>query len=121
MIVDPFVAPHRVTENDNPAIELVANAWAEIADTTDSGIELAHHARKTSGAEVTVEDGRGASALLAKARSARTLNGMSEDEATRAGVEGRRSFFRVDAGKANMSQPLDQADWPHIGRPAQRR
>ena len=32
MIVDPFVASHRVIENDNPAIELVAATWAEIAD-----------------------------------------------------------------------------------------
>jgi AAA domain-containing protein len=111
MIVDPFIASHRVTENDNPAIELVADAWAGIADATDAAIELVHHARKTGGAEVTVEDGRGASALLMKARAARTLNGMSEDEAARAGVEGRRSFFRVDIGKANMSAPADQTDW----------
>ena len=79
MIVDPFVASHRVVENDNPAIELVAGAWAEIADLTGCAIELVHHARKTGGAEVTVDDGRGGSALLAKVRSARTLNGMSED------------------------------------------
>ena len=40
MIVDPFVASHRVIENDNPAIELVAAAWAEIADVTGCAIEL---------------------------------------------------------------------------------
>ena len=48
MIVDPFVASHRVVENDNPAIELVAASWAEIADVTGCAIELVHHARKTS-------------------------------------------------------------------------
>ena len=72
MTVDPFVASHRVVENDNPAIELVAAAWAEIAD------ELVHHARKTNGAEITVDDGRGGSALLAKVRSARVLNGVGQ-------------------------------------------
>ena len=36
---------------------------------------------------------------------------MSEDEAARAGVEGRRSFFRVDSGKANMSPPAAVRDW----------
>lgn len=96
LIVEPFVAFHRVTENDNPAIELVAATWAAIANVTGCAVELVHHSRKTGGAEITVEDGRGGSALLAKARSARVLNGMSEDEAARSGVEKRRSFFRVD-------------------------
>jgi hypothetical protein len=111
MIVDPFVASHRVIENDNPAIELVAATWAEIADVTGCAIELIHHARKTGGAEITVDDGRGGSALLAKVRSARTLNGMTEDEAARAGVEDKRSYFRVQNGKTNLSPPSDKAEW----------
>jgi hypothetical protein len=111
MIVDPFVASHRVVENDNPAIELVAATWAEIADVTGCAIELVHHARKTGGAEITVDDGRGGSALLAKVRSARTLNGMTDDEAARAGVENRRAYFRVQNGKANLSPAADKADW----------
>ena len=111
MIVDPFVASHHVVENDNPAIELVAATWAEIADVTGCAIELVHHARKTGGAEITVDDGRGGSALLAKVRSARTLNGMTDDEAARAGVENRRSYFRVQNGKANLSPAPDKADW----------
>jgi hypothetical protein len=114
LIIDPFVASHRVTENDNPAIELVAATWAEIADVTGCAIELVHHCRKTGGAEITVEDGRGGSALLSKARSARVLNGMAEDEAARAGVEKRRSFFRVDNGKANLAPAGDKADWYQI-------
>jgi hypothetical protein len=111
MIVDPFVASHRVVENDNPAIELVASAWAEIADVTDCAIELVHHARKTNGGAITVDDGRGGSALLAKVRSARTLNGMSKDEAARAGVENWRAYFRIQNGKANLAPPADAADW----------
>jgi hypothetical protein len=114
MIVDPFVASHRVVENDNPAIELVASTWAEIADVTGCAIELVHHARKTGGAEVTVDDSRGGSALLAKVRSARTLNGMTDDEAARAGVETRRSYFRLESGKASMSAAPDQAEWFRI-------
>ena len=111
MIVDPFVASHRVVENDNPAIELVAATWAEIADVTGCAVELVHHARKTGGIEITVEDGRGGSALLAKVRSARTLNGMTDDEAARAGVEARRAYFRVQNGKANLSPPVEVSDW----------
>jgi AAA domain len=111
LIVDPFVASHRVTENDNGAIELVAATWARIANITGCAVELVHHSRKASGAEITVEDGRGGSALLAKARSARVLNGMAHDEAARAGVEKPRSFFRVDNGKANLSSAGEKADW----------
>ncbi len=111
MIVDPFVASHRVVENDNPAIELVAATWAEIADVTGCAIELVHHARKTNGAEITVDDGRGGSALLAKVRSARTLNGMTDNEAARAGVENRRAYLRVQNGKANLAPPAGAAEW----------
>ena len=114
LIVDPFVASHRVTENDNSAIELVASTWAEIADVTGCAIELVHHSRKTGGAEITVEDGRGGSALLAKARSARVLNGMCEEEAARAGVDKRHAFFRVQNGKANLAPAADQAAWHQL-------
>jgi hypothetical protein len=113
--IDPFVASHRVTENDNNAIELVVAEWTEVADETGCAIDLVHHSRKTGGAEVTVEDGRGAVALLAKARSARVLNTMSEDEAAKAGVENRRVHFRVSNGKANLA--LVQA---RLCRPLQR-
>ena len=111
MIIDPFIASHRVTENDTSAIEFVAQTWAEIADVTGCAIELVHHTRKTGGAEVTVEDGRGSSALLAKVRSARVLNTMSEADAAKAGVENRRFFFRVENGKSSMAPAPDKADW----------
>lgn len=114
VIIDPFVSSHRVTENDNPAIDRVAKAWAKIADDTGCAVELVHHVRKTNGAEVTVEDGRGASALLSAARSARVLNVMTEDEGARAGVEHRRLHFRVDNGKSNLAPPPDKSDWYKI-------
>jgi AAA domain len=110
VIIDPFISCHRVTENDNGAIETVVKQWAHIADVTNSAIELVHHARKT-GADVTVQDGRGAVALLAAARSARTLNVMSDNEAAQAGVDHRRWYFRSDNGKANLAPPADAADW----------
>jgi hypothetical protein len=111
MIIDPFVASHRVTENETGAMEMVAATWAEIADATGCAIELVHHTRKTGGSDVTVEDARGSSALLAKARSARVLNGMSKEDAEKAGVENRRFYFRVENGKASMSPAPDKADW----------
>ena len=93
----------------------MASAWAEIADVTGCAIDLVHHTRKTGGAEVTTEDGRGGSALLAKARSGRALNQMNKEEAAKAGVEDRRSYFRVEKDKANMAQPpANRADWCHL-------
>ncbi|CAN1546999.1 Prim_Pol domain containing protein [Rhabdaerophilaceae bacterium] len=116
LIIDPFVASHRVTENDNNAINLVAQIWSQIAEATGCAIELVHHARKTGGAEIAVEDGRGASALIAAARSVRVLNPMSEADATKGGVDPdeRRSYFRVDNGKANLAPPAEKSEWYKI-------
>lgn len=115
LIIDPFVSSHRVTENDNGAIDAVAKTWAKIADATGCAIELVHHVRKTGGAEITAEDGRGAVSLIAAARSVRLLNVMTEDEAAKAGVtEHRRTYFRVDNGKANLAPPPDKSEWFRI-------
>jgi hypothetical protein len=114
LIVDPFVSSHQVAENDNGAIDTVVKTWGRIAGACNCSIELVHHARKTGGSEITVEDGRGAVALLAGARSARVLNGMTKDEAERAGVEKPRAYFRVDNGKASMAPPPDKAAWYHL-------
>jgi hypothetical protein len=111
VIVDPFVSSHRVTENDNGAIDLVAKTWNRIAGETGVAIELVHHTRKTGGAETTAEDGRGASSLLAAVRSAQVLNMMSKDEATRAGIDNRFAYFRADNGKANLAPRSDGASW----------
>ena len=111
LIIDPFVSSHRVSENDNNAIERVVKLWAQIADATNCSVNLVHHSRKTNGAEVTVEDGRGAVALLAAARSARALNQMSEVEAGKYGIENRRYYFRADNGKSNLTPPPEGAHW----------
>jgi hypothetical protein len=111
LIVDPFVSSHRVTENDNNAIEVVVKAFARVADHTDCAIGLIHHTRKTNGEEATVEDGRGASALLAAARSARVVNTMSEKTGAEVGVENHRFYFSLQNGKGNMAPPPNKADW----------
>jgi hypothetical protein len=114
LIIDPFVSSHRVTENDTMAMEMVAKQWTKIADDTDAAIELIHHTRKTGGAEATVEDGRGAVAVLAAVRSAQVLNKMTPDEGAKAGVENHREYFKVENGKANLAPPPEGKDWYHI-------
>jgi hypothetical protein len=111
VIIDPFVSSHRVTENDNNAIDLVAKTWARIADQTNTSVELVHHSRKIGNGEVTVEDARGASAMITAARAARVLNRMSKEEAEKAGVEQHRRYFRVDDGKANLAPPAEEREW----------
>jgi hypothetical protein len=117
LIIDPFVSIHRVSENDNSAVERVAKTWAQIAEVANCAIAIAHHTRKISGSgEATVDDGRGASALLAAIRTARTLNTMSKSDSERLGIPGRNrlNFFRADIGKANLTRPAESADWFNI-------
>ena len=110
VVIDPLVKAHQVPENDNGAVDMVCTAFANIADECDCAFDLIHHVRKTNGAEVTVEDSRGAVSLLAACRSARALNRMSKDEAERAGVTEARSYFRAENGKGNLAPP-EKAEW----------
>lgn len=118
-MVDPFVSCHGVPENDNGAIDRVAKTWAKIADECACSVELVHHVRKHGGgvtADYTVEDARGAVALIGAVRSARVLNFMSKEDAEKAEVPtNQRLFhFRVDNGKSNMQPPLDRATWRRL-------
>jgi AAA domain len=113
LMLDPFVATHRVSENDNMAIDAIAKTLGRIADRANCAIELVHHVRKTNGAEITHEEGRGASALVFAARSVRVLNPMSVEEAKKAKIEVEQKgfYFRSDIGKANLTPPSDKATW----------
>jgi hypothetical protein len=113
LVVDPFIKSHKVVENDNGAMDAVATEWAHIADATNCAIELLHHTRKTGGAEVSVEDGRGAGAVVSASRSARTVNRMSRDDSDKAGIDAKTAwrYLKVDSGKASMSSHPEHADW----------
>jgi AAA domain len=116
LIIDPFVACHAVPENDNGAINAVCRQWAMLAEETGCAVELVHHVRKGAVGQIehSVDDARGAGALLAAARSVRVLNRMTADEASRAGVSNPRSYFRIDTGKANMAPPAESSTWRQI-------
>jgi AAA domain len=114
LVLDPFISAHRVTENDNPAIDAIAKKLGRLAEETNTAVELVHHVRKTNGQDISTEDARGASALINAARAGRALNRMSEDEAKAAGInDNRRRYFRIDDtdGKNNLTAPSDNADW----------
>jgi hypothetical protein len=115
LIIDPFIAAHAVSENDNTKIEAVVKQWMRVAEEGGCAVELVHHVRKPSGGaqETTVDDARGAGALLAKVRSARVLNPMTTTEADELGIDrkDRFRFFRVDNGKANLMPRGGDARW----------
>lgn len=114
LIIDPHIAAHRVSENDNTAIERVAKAWGYIAEVANCAVMLAHHTRKTlNGSNVLVDDGRGASALRDAVRAARALNTMTKEEAEKIEIDPsqRGLYFRSDNGKANLTPPAERADW----------
>lgn len=113
MIVDPFVSTHGVNENDNGAIDKVAKLWGHIADETNCAIDIVHHLRKVADREATVEDARGAVALIGAARSVRVLNRMSEEQAHEASIDqnDRFSYFYITQGKANLTKQDHRADW----------
>lgn len=113
--IDPFISSHRVSENDNNAIDLVAKRWGSIADVCRCAIEIPHHSRKLNGGEVSVEDGRGASALLAAVRSSRALARMTKDEAKSFSAETARRLFRFTEVSSNLSIPApDSQQWMEL-------
>jgi hypothetical protein len=114
-MLDPFVSFHGVLENDNMHMDLVIKeGLGAIANATNSAGEIFHHPGKPKPgqAETSVEDGRGASAILWAVRSARVLNFMTPDEAAKLGLseDERKMHIRIANGKANMG-PLGKAKW----------
>ncbi len=116
LVIDPFVSSHRVSENTNGSIDLVVKRLGKIAATAGVAIEVVHHVRKTNGAEVTVEDARGASALIDGARANRALTRMTDQDGRKLGIESYWRYFRFGGvTKTNMApasaSPVATADW----------
>ncbi|MGM4892309.1 AAA family ATPase [Tardiphaga sp. 839_C3_N1_4] len=119
LFLDPFISTHAVEENDNGKIQQVAEQWVRVANATNAAVELVHHVNKSAGdgrAEVTAESGRGAGALKDKARSVHTINGMTAQEAEKAGIDAndRFDYFRVNNGKSNLARRTGHADWRRL-------
>lgn len=116
-ILDPLKQLHRIAENDNGAMDAVANILREIAREADIAIDIVHHAVKAARvagqADLLGEaQSRGASALLDAIRQSRQLTPMTEEEGRKVGaVTGWRDCFRIDGGKVNLTRRPDRADW----------
>lgn len=117
-MLDPWVSFHAVRESENSDMDLVIKqGLGSIASATNSAGEIFHHPGKPKpgGQDTTVEDARGASAIIWAVRSARVFNYMTLDEAARVGVadDERRRHIRVANGKANMAG-AGKAEWLRI-------
>ena len=117
IILDPLVSFHSLAENDNSAIDAIVKRLGVIAHNAKCGIETCHHVRKLMAGQtaLSVDDARGASALVNACRSARIINRMTIQEAAQAHIdpEQRRAYLRIDNGKANM-RPASTAFWLHL-------
>jgi hypothetical protein len=113
LVIDPFVSCHEVAENDNSAMDMVVKEWGRVAERGNCAVHLVHHTRKPGGAEseVTTESSRGGSSQTDACRVVRPINRMSEKEATAAGVDNRRLYFRTLHDKANLQPPAEKSDW----------
>jgi hypothetical protein len=102
VIIDPLVSAHRIPENDNNGMDVVAKALARIARETNCGLMVVHHMTKGK-EERTSDNVRGASSLVNAARVVRVLNPMAKDG--EAGVTKERAgfYFSMDDGKTNLA------------------
>lgn len=112
LTIDPFVSSHRVTENDNMAIDAIAKRWAKLAHDCRIVVVLVHHSRKTNGNEVSAEDARGGVALIGAVRLVRVLNRMSKTKPA-PGIEPDEAwrYFKSVDGKANLAPPDERGTW----------
>ena len=111
--LDPIVAFHRVPENDNGKMDAVLQELKDIADWTNTSVEIVGHTRKTNGEEVNIDDVRAASAIVNAVRNLRLLNGMTPQQAEKWSVPEfeRRSYYRFDEGKPNLKKPGGFSKW----------
>ena len=118
--IDPFVKSHGVGENNNNAIDLVAQVLVDLMHKHNIAVDIPHHVSKP-GAKGETEPGdanrgRGASALKDAARLVYTLNVMSKDDAELFGINEtqRWGYVRMDKGKVNIAPPSRKAVWFHL-------
>lgn len=118
LIVDPFVATHRLSENDNGEMDMVARLYIEIAEQTNCSVCLVHHSSKpgqasSDGFATSQHSARGASAIVNAARIQLNFFPMSERDAQENGVPPKRRhhYVRLDGSKTNFSLGDGQPDW----------
>jgi hypothetical protein len=114
VIMDPLIKTHGVQENDNNALDLVAEILSGLATKYGIAIDVPHHTRKGGSADPGNADvGRGASALKDAGRLVYTLTKMSEADAEIFAVPeaDRYQYVRMDSAKVNIAPAAKSARW----------
>jgi hypothetical protein len=113
--IDPFINAHSIPENSDHMDEVVG-AFKDIAYQTRSSMEHVHHTRKPprGSGDITSEDSRGSSAILAAWRDSRVINIMSAEEAKEQGVSNRLRYIRVESDRPNMTAAGERVQWCYL-------
>jgi AAA domain len=111
--LDPFIKLHALEENDNNAMDFVADLLVTLAIEYNIAVDAPHHTRKGLLTPGDAEAGRGAGSLKDAGRLIHTLTTMDETEAKAFGInpEQRHSYVRLDKGKVNITPPARTATW----------
>jgi hypothetical protein len=117
--IDPFIKSHGVGENNNVAIDMVAQVLTDMCAEFNIAADIPHHVSKKAAGDKDPGDansGRGASALKDAARLVYTLNVMAKEEAEKFGINeaDRHAYVRMDKGKVNITPPARKAVWYHL-------
>lgn len=113
LIVDPLVHSHNADENSNTAMGHVMAEWRRVAEESNCCVELVHHTRKGNG-DATVDDVRGAAAIMGAVRSARLLSVMTTREAGELGIAEEQRRFHIwvnPTGKPSLMPPISVRQW----------
>lgn len=111
--VDPFVKTHSVEENNNSAIDDVAQILTDLSAKHDIAVDSPHHTSKGLSEPGNANRGRGASAMNNAGRLIYTLTVMSPEEAEAFSINeaDRKSYIRMDSGKVNITKYLRAEKW----------
>lgn len=112
VILDPFVKAHTINENDNSAIDEVAQILTDMSIRFDIAVDVPHHISKGPADPGNANRGRGASSSKDAFRLVDTVTRMSEEDAKRYGLSEveRRWLIRIDNAKVNIA-PMADARW----------
>jgi hypothetical protein len=109
-IFDPLIAIHTLPENDNTSLsKMIRTLQTRIAKPQSCAVDVIHHPRKQGkdgDGSLSIDDVRGAGAIVTSARSVRLLQPMSANEAEKFGLTGeeKNNYFRVERGKATSAK-----------------
>jgi hypothetical protein len=113
VILDPFVKLHGLEENDNSAMDYVADLLTQLAHEYNIAVDSPARTRKGLTQAGDADARRGASAARDAGRLDYTLIPMGEDEAKTFDIdpEDRRFYLRLDSAKVNLLPPARKAEW----------